>query len=345
MLVSEKLLDWYDSNHRVLPWRALPGKQQDPYYVWLSEIMLQQTTVATVKAYFIKFIEQWSTVNQLAEASLDEILHSWQGLGYYTRARNLHKCAQVIVNEYNGIFPQDYKELKKLPGIGDYTAAAILSIAFDIKATVIDGNVDRVISRLFVIEEPLPASKKIIREYARQLTPDTRSGDYAQALMDLGATICTPATPMCLLCPLKVECKALETPDPQFYPRRLPKAKKPYKYGIVFCLQRKSDGAVLLRKRPEEGLLGGMIEIPSSDWLEEKEPIQAVIKQSPLQVGFINTEKSIKHTFTHFSLELAIYKGNVNDNLKAPAGCFWCLPSEFEKQAIPTVMKKVINAF
>lgn len=343
MSFSEDLLDWYDANHRVLPWRAAPGVPANPYYVWLSEIMLQQTTVATVKAYFVKFIEQWPTLNSLAQASIDDILHSWQGLGYYTRARNLYKCAQIIVEEHNGQFPPNLKELKKLPGIGDYTAAAILSIAFDEKATVIDGNVERVISRIYAIEEPLPASKKIVKSHADILTPEKRSGDYAQAMMDLGATICTPTTPKCLLCPVKVDCKALEGVDPQLYPKRLKKNKRPQKYGFVFRIKRQRDGALILRKRPFDGLLGGMIEVPSSQWLEEIRTIEQVIPESPIYTEFINTQKSIQHTFTHFSLELFIYEAIIKMDCELPEGCFWCLPENFSNHAIPTVMKKVLK--
>lgn len=344
MTISTKLLDWYETNQRVMPWRAVKSEVPNPYYVWLSEVMLQQTQVVTVIPYFESFIKQWPTIMDLAKADIDQVLHSWQGLGYYSRARNLHKCALFVAEKYNGIFPQDLKALKALPGVGDYTAAAILSIAFNHSATVVDGNVERVISRIYAIEIPLPESKKIIKEYAIKHTPKLRPGDYAQAIMDLGATICTPTNPKCLLCPLKEGCTALKSGEPEKYPVRLPKKKKPHKYGIAFWIERQEDAAILLRKRPDSGLLPGMIEVPSSSWVVEKYPLSRVKIQAPLPSEFIQAHQAIKHTFTHFSLELEIYKAIVPVDSKIPQDCFWCLQNDFASYAIPTVMKKVINA-
>lgn len=341
--LADKLLEWYDTHHRELPWRAPLGKTADPYHVWLSEIMLQQTTVPTVKPYFKKFLEEWPTLHDLADADLDKILHRWQGLGYYARARNLHKCAKVLVETYNATFPQDCAELKKLPGIGDYTAAAIASIAFNKCVTVIDGNVDRVISRLYKIETPLPTSKPEIRLFAEQQTPCYRPGDYAQAMMDLGATICTPTSPKCLLCPLKEECQALQTGTPELYPIKQPKTAKPQKYGIAFWIQREGDSAVLLRKRPPKGLLGAMMEVPSSSWELEKPTIDHAQKESPLKCAYKETSKVAQHVFTHFALELQVYKATVPQETKAPKDCVWCSIEQFKDHALPTVFKKVIK--
>jgi A/G-specific adenine glycosylase len=343
MTVTEKLLNWYQTNQRELPWRTTTGGVVNPYHVWLSEIMLQQTTVATVKPYFKKFILRWPTIEDLASAELDEILVQWQGLGYYARARNMHQCAAVVVADYGGHFPQDLKMLKKLPGIGEYTAAAILSIAFQKQATVIDGNVERVMSRLYAIETPLPQSKQEIKNYAEALTPEKKPGDYAQAVMDLGATVCTPTSPRCLLCPLTEECKGYKTGKPEGFPVKLPKAKRPVKTGIVFWIENVDNGAVLLRKRPLKGLLAGMMEIPSTEWKVDTLNEVEALSEAPIITEWINTDKQINHTFTHFSLILKIYKGIVKSKTALPAHCLWCKKEKFDHYAIPTVMKKVIR--
>ena len=266
---ASRLLAWYDRHRRTLPWRAPAGRRADPYVVWLSEIMLQQTTVATVGDYFRRFVERWPTIEALAAAPIDEVLSAWAGLGYYARARNLHACALAVAGPHGGRFPTEEAALLALPGIGAYTAAAIRAIAFDQPASAVDGNVERVIARLFAIETPLPDAKTEIKARAARLVPAERAGDYAQAMMDLGATVCTPRNPRCVICPLMANCKARKLGLAEDLPRRAPKALKPTRRGLAFVLARK-DGAILLRKRPPKGLLGGMDEVPSSPWREGK---------------------------------------------------------------------------
>lgn len=279
--VANSLLDWYDRERRHLPWRAEPGQYSNPYHVWLSEVMLQQTTVATVKSYFAKFLTKWPTINALAAASLEDVLKEWAGLGYYARARNLHKCAQTIAFELGNTFPNTESELRKLPGVGDYTAAAIAAIAFDEPAVVVDGNIERVVSRLFRINEPLPKAKKQIKEATATITPPQRPGDFAQAMMDLGAGICTPKTPKCLLCPISAGCKAQKVGDMEKFPAKAPKKAKPTRRAISFWLEH--DGHVLLERRPAKGLLGGMPGFFSTEWIERPDfPAQLIIDdQSP----------------------------------------------------------------
>ena len=257
------LLAWYDRHRRVLPWRAKPGEAIDPYRVWLSEIMLQQTTVKTVGPYFARFVARWPDVGALAAAPLDDVLRLWAGLGYYARARNLHACARAVAER--GGFPRTEAELTTLPGIGRYTAAAIAAIAFDDHAVPVDGNVERVVTRLFAIEEELPAAKPEIQRLAQTLAPDARAGDFAQAMMDLGATICTPVKPACVLCPWMEDCAARRRGDPQTFPRKAPKREGKLRRGAAFVAVR-ADGCVLLRSRPPKGLLGGMTEVPTTDW-------------------------------------------------------------------------------
>ncbi|MDV7340015.1 A/G-specific adenine glycosylase [Terasakiella sp. A23] len=335
---AAQLLDWYDRERRDLPWRMVPGKKADPYKVWMSEIMLQQTTVATVKSYYKAFLEKWPTVQDLAGAELDEVLHAWQGLGYYARARNLHKCAQVVTRDHNGRFPESEKKLLDLPGIGPYTAAAVASIAFGLKATPVDGNVERVISRLFKVEETLPKAKKELTELAQTLTPTERAGDFAQAMMDLGATICTPKKAACGLCPWMKDCEARLKAEPTDYPRKEPKKPKPTKKAYVFWLTR-ADGAVLLRKRPEKGLLGGLMEFPSSDWIENLVDQKTALRQAPADALWKRKEGLVKHTFTHFHLELNPLVGRVQGN--PPVNGQWVRIEDLKDHALPTLMKKV----
>ena len=264
---ASRVLAWYDRHRRTLPWRAPAGERAEPYIVWLSEIMLQQTTVATVGDYFRRFVARWPTVETLAAAPIDDVLSAWAGLGYYARARNLHACARVVTEQLGGRFPEDEEGLRALPGIGSYTAAAIAAIAFDRPASAVDGNVERVIARLFSIETPLPDAKPEIAGRAARLVPRKRAGDYAQALMDLGATVCTPRAPRCMLCPIADDCRARSRGIAEQLPARLTKRQKPTRRGLAFVLARR-DGAILLRKRPAKGLLGGMDEVPSSAWRE-----------------------------------------------------------------------------
>ena len=274
--LSSNLLEWYDVHARPMPWRTPPaekkaGVQPDPYRIWLSEVMLQQTTVAAVKNYFNRFITRWPTVVSLAAADDGDVMGEWAGLGYYARARNLLKCARVITDEHSGIFPDDHATLLTLPGIGPYTAAAISSIAFDLRHVVVDGNVERVMSRLYDIHSPLPASKLELTAKAEHLTPNQRTGDYAQAVMDLGATICTPKSPACGICPWHEPCKARKAGTAPDLPKKTPKKPKPIRHGTVY-LGRRSDGAWLLERRPDKGLLGGMLGWPGSDWIDVTTP-------------------------------------------------------------------------
>ncbi|MEL6688249.1 MAG: A/G-specific adenine glycosylase, partial [Pseudomonadota bacterium] len=267
--MRKALLDWYDREGRTLPWRVrledrAKGVIPDPYAIWLSEIMLQQTTVPHGTPYWFKFLSIYPTVADLAAAPLDDVLTHWAGLGYYARARNLHKCANVIVEEHGGEFPSTYKELLKLPGIGDYTASTIAAICFDEATTIVDGNVERVITRLHELDSPLPKAKPEIKKLASVLSDAVRPGDYGQAVMDLGATICTPRSPSCLLCPWQDWCQASAHGTQANYPKKTPKKKMPIRYGRAYVYY--NDKSVWLRRRPEDGLLGGMMEVPGTDW-------------------------------------------------------------------------------
>ena len=336
--LPERLLAWYDRHRRDLPWRARRGERADPYRVWLSEIMLQQTTVATVGGYFARFTQRWPDLPALAAASLDDVLHAWQGLGYYARARNLHACARAVVERHGGRFPDDEAALGALPGIGLYTAAAIAAIAFGRAATPVDGNVERVIARLFAIAEPLPESKPALRRLAATLTPPERAGDYAQAVMDLGATICTPRKPKCILCPWREACRGHAAGIAEALPARRAASLKPMRRGVAFWAVR-PDGAVLLRRRPEKGLLGGMMEIPSTLWREAPWSEDEAIAAAPLPARWRLLPGVVRHTFTHFHLELAVLVGTVR---KAASCGQWVAPEDFPAQALPTVMKKVV---
>jgi A/G-specific adenine glycosylase len=334
------MLEWYDKHRRVMPWRAKPGAAVDPYRVWLSEIMLQQTTVATVGPYFERFLTRWPTVGDLAVAALDDVLHAWQGLGYYARARNMHKCARLVSDQYGGVFPDTELSLRELPGIGQYTAAAIAAIAFGRRAVVVDGNVERVMARFFAIEAPLPKVKPQLYEKADLLTPAARSGDYAQSVMDLGATICTPRSPKCLLCPLSSGCKGRAIAET--LPKRLPKGRKPTRRGVVFWLTR-PDGAVLLRRRPETGLLGGMMEAPSSPWTEGPAPEgDEVWNHAPVKARkHRRLPDMVRHGFTHFHLELIVYIGRTTAKTEPPSDSMWCPVGDLGRHALPTLMRKV----
>jgi A/G-specific adenine glycosylase len=335
--LRQSLLDWYDRNRRVLPWRALPGEVPDPYRVWLSEIMLQQTTVATVGPYFHEFLQRWPTVSDLARADLDEVLHAWQGLGYYARARNLHKCAVTVAEKHGGKFPDTEEELLSLPGIGAYTAAAVAAIAFGRKASPVDGNIERVMARIHAVTEPMPDAKPELRRLAAELTPETRAGDFAQAQMDLGATICTPRKPACGLCPWRKGCRAWDLGIAADLPRRKKKAEKPTRRGVAFWIT-DMRGDVLLRRRPEKGLLGGMTEIPSTDWRESGWTEADAKAQAPADAKWRKLPGMVRHTFTHFHLELEVWTGRASQ--KPATGSFIAIDA-FGDHALPTVMKKV----
>jgi A/G-specific adenine glycosylase len=339
---AKKLLAWYDLNRRVLPWRARPGEQPDPYAVWLSEIMLQQTTVAAVTEYYRKFLERWPQVTALAAAPAAEVMQAWAGLGYYSRARNLHACAQKIVEIHGGRFPSGEADLRALPGIGPYTAAAVASIAFGRRAIVIDGNIERVASRLLALETPLPAAKVAIAALVETLTPQKRPGDFAQAGMDLGATLCTPRNPDCHRCPLQADCVAHAQGNPESYPRKPRKKPRPQRRGAAYYLRR-LDGAVLARTRPPRGLLGGMVEFCGSDWRAERAEdwgLRHADKSAPLPGVIWSRAGEINHVFTHFALNLTIFVGAAPAGAEAPEGCVWLDETQMRIAALPSVMRK-----
>ena len=335
-----KLLRWYDANRRDLPWRAKPGDIIDPYRVWVSEVMLQQTTVATVKSYFVKFLERWPKIEDLAAAELDDILHAWQGLGYYSRARNLHKCALEVVAKWHGKFPKLEAELQSLPGIGPYTAAAVAAIGFGQNAIPVDVNVERVIARLYAIDTPLPKSKSRIRRLAAKLVPPKRPGDFAQALMDFGAIVCRQKKPKCDFCPLKSECLGYKEGKAASLPLRQPKKPRPVRHGTVFWLER-SDGAVLVRRRMERGLLGGMMEFPSTPWQETQPDADVLSSHAPCDVHWQKLEGTVEHIFSHFRLVLDVRVAYVATRFAGNHR--WCRPADFNQLALPTVMKKVVD--
>ena len=334
--MAETLLAWYDAHRRELPWRPPPGERAAPYRVWLSEIMLQQTVAAAVAPYFRRFLERWPDVEALAAASLDEVLQAWQGLGYYARARNLHAAARIVAAQHGGRFPDSEAGLRALPGVGDYTAAAIAAIAFARKATVVDGNVERVMARLFRIETPLPAAKKAIRNAAAGLTPEARAGDYAQAVMDLGATVCLPRRPRCAACPWSPACRGRAEGIAETLPVKMPKRQRPVRRGTAYWTE---DGAgrVLLRRRPETGLLGGMMEVPSGPWVEDGPPPEA----PPVKGEWQPLGAVARHGFTHFILELDVRTGRSAE--AAPGDCVWAPIDALADYALPTAMKKVVR--
>lgn len=333
------LLDWYGRHGRTLPWRARPGETPDAYRVWLSEIMLQQTTVATVGPYFQAFLGRWPTVTDLAAADLDAVLHAWQGLGYYSRARNLHKCARTVTERFGGRFPEDETDLLALPGIGPYTAAAIAAIAYGKRTIPIDGNVERVFSRLFTLDDPLPGLKKRIAGHASAIMPD-RPADFWQAVMDLGATVCRPRNPLCLTCPWAPACAANREGTAESYPRKVKAKAKPTRYGVAF-LVRNGEGAIWLRRRPESGLLGGMIEVPSTEWRETPWKTAEAVEAAPFEASWAAVDGTVRHTFTHFHLELTLLGAETAG--PAADGGFWCPPQGLADQALPTVMKKLLR--
>ena len=334
------LLSWYDRHRRRLPWRALPGETPDPYCVWLSEIMLQQTTVKAVGPYYARFLKQWPTVTKLAAAPLDDVLKVWAGLGYYARARNLHACARNVTEKHGGRFPPTEDALRALPGIGPYTAAAIAAIAFDQRAVAIDGNVERVIARLFAVETSLPAAEPDIRARAETLVPKGRPGDFTQAMMDLGATICTPKKPACALCPWMDTCAARRRGDPETFPRKAPKAEGKLRRGASFVVTR-TDGHVLVRSRPPNGLLGGMTEVPSTSWTQAFDENDA-LTAAPLKAKWRRMPGVVEHGFTHFPLQQSVYVARVPARTKAPGGMRWVAIAALAGEALPNVMRKIV---
>jgi A/G-specific adenine glycosylase len=344
------LLAWYDRHRRRLPWRALPGERADAYRVWLSEIMLQQTGVKTVGPYFEKFLGRWPDVAAMAQASLDDVLRMWAGLGYYSRARNLHACAVAVVRDHDGVFPDSEEGLRALPGIGPYTASAIAAIAFDRRTMPVDGNIERVVSRLYAVEEPLPQAKPRIQQLATTLLDDartgdekSRAGDSAQALMDLGASICTPKKPACALCPLDEDCLARARGDQETFPRKAPKKTGALRRGAAFVITRGDE--LLVRSRPEKGLLGGMTEVPGSDWLAGQDDM-AARAQAPVLKGIARWHRKagvVTHVFTHFPLELVVYTARVAADTRAPQDMRWVPIATLAGEALPNVMRKAIT--
>jgi A/G-specific adenine glycosylase len=339
--LSRSLLDWYARQARDLPWRAKPGAAADPYGVWLSEIMLQQTTVAAVRGYYQKFLRLWPDIHALAAAPLDDVLKAWAGLGYYARARNLHACARKLAVERGGFFPETEAGLRALPGIGSYTAAAIAAIAFGRPHAAVDGNAERVISRLYAIETPLPAAKPEIRKRAQALMPHAHPGDFAQALMDLGATVCTPRKPSCHICPWTDDCLGRKKGLAETLPRKAVRRSIPIRKGVAFWIER-GDGTVLLRRRPEKGLLGGMLEIPSTPWTARapRHPETA----APLAAAWRKLSGKVEHTFTHFHLELSVLKSESigTGELRIDGDYRWVPRRDLAAEALPTLMRKVV---
>lgn len=335
------VLDWYDRHHRKLPWRSPPGTPPpEPYRVWLSEVMLQQTTVPAVKPYFEKFLSLWPSVHDLANAPVEQVMEAWAGLGYYARARNLHKCAKAVSEQHGGQFPGSAAGLLDLPGIGPYTAAAIAAIAFDEPAAVLDGNIERVLARLFAVETPLPQARVELRRLAATVTPQQRPGDFAQGMMDLGATICTPKSPDCLLCPLQTHCLGFRRGIAETLPRKAAKAARPVRHTIAFLLQRKDDGAVLLRRRPPKGLLGGMLEVPSAPWRDTPWASGEALEHAPVGTDWLMLNGDAVHVFTHFELRIGAMLGQINTREAAKLDGQWQQPQE---AALPTVMKKMLG--
>ncbi len=334
------LLDWYDRHARALPWRAPPGagRRADPYAVWLSEVMLLQTTVATVGAYFRRFIERWPTVRDLAAADRDAVLAAWAGLGYYARARNMHACARAVLERHGGVFPSEEAALVKLPGVGPYTAAAVAAIAFDRRATPVDGNYERVIARLYAIETPLPDAKPEIRPRAEAMTPERRPGDFAQAMMDLGATICTPKKPACGLCPWRGDCAGRRAGLELELPRKRPKAPKPTRSGVAFVAL-DAEERLLLRRRPDKGLLGGMLGFPGTDWAEAPPSEAEIAAAAPFDAAWRAVEAEARHTFTHFHLRLALRAAQMAAPSSGPDDV-WVARDALDRAALPTLMRK-----
>ena len=349
------LLEWYDRHRRRLPWRPLAGERADPYSVWLSEIMLQQTGVKTVGPYFEKFLARWPDVDALGRASLDDVLRMWAGLGYYSRARNLHACAVAVLRDHGGAFPDTEEGLRALPGIGPYTAAAIAAIAFGRRTMPVDGNIERVVSRLFAVDEPLPQAKPLIQELATTLLgatragaksragdAESRAGDSAQALMDLGSSICTPKKPACALCPLNGDCVSSARGDQETFPRKSAKKTGALRCGAAFVVTRGDE--LLVRTRAEKGLLGGMTEVPTSHWLAAQDD-KTALKQAPTLKGIARWHRKagvVTHVFTHFPLQLVVYTANVPARARAPEGMRWVPISTLRDEALPNVMRKVI---
>jgi A/G-specific adenine glycosylase len=341
---AAKLLAWYDIHRRVLPWRAPPsskngGRKADPYRVWLSEIMLQQTTVQAVAGYYRKFLERWPTVRDLAAAPQDQVLAAWAGLGYYARARNLHAAAKMVADEMGGTFPATAAGLRELPGVGSYTAGAISAIAYDERQAAMDANAERVIARLYAVETPMPKAKAELHAHAMALVPE-RAGDFAQALMDLGSAICTPKRPACANCPLMENCAARKRGIQEQLPVKAPKIARPLKRGAAFVVTDRS-GAVLLMKRPDKGLLASMLEPPLGPWTDSFPSKAAVLKQAPFEAAWQKRAGLVRHGFTHFELEVEVYAASLPK--RPPVEGRWVAQEKLRDVELPTVMRKIVQ--
>jgi A/G-specific adenine glycosylase len=342
---AEALLAWYERHGRALPWRIGPaerrrGARPDPYRVWLSEVMLQQTSVKAVLPYFAAFSRRWPTVQALAAAPAEAVMAAWAGLGYYSRARNLVACARAVAARPDGAFPSSAAELERLPGIGAYTAAAIAAIAFDEPAPVVDGNVERVVARLFAVRQPLPGARPAIRAALAPLVPADRPGEFAEAMMDLGATICTPKRPACALCPLAAGCRARAVGAPQAYPVKAARRARPLRFGAAFVAL-SADGKVLLRRRPPRGLLGGMAEVPGTEWGDAP---PARTPEPPLPGAWSRLGAPVVHVFTHFELRLTVHAGRVAARTAAPPGDWWARLDRLDEAGLPSLMRKAVEA-
>jgi A/G-specific adenine glycosylase len=340
---AQDLLAWYERHARPLAWRIGPadrrrGVRPDPYRVWLSEVMLQQTTAKAVAPYYRRFVARWPDVRALAAAADEDVMAAWAGLGYYARARHLLAGARAVASRPRAAFPETVAELAELPGVGAYTASAIAAIAFGEAAPVADTNVERVVARLFGIEEPLPGAKPRIRAALAPLVPSDRPGEFAEGLMDLGATICTAARPVCALCPWSAPCVARRDGRQAELPRKRARKPRPLRHGVAY-VARRADGAMLLRRRPPRGLLGGMCEVPVSDW-SEAPPRGA----PPLAAGWRRVGQPVEHVFTHFVLRLAVERAEVHAAAEAPAGCWWAPAGALAGAGLPSVMKKAVEA-
>ena len=349
---SNTLLSWYDLNRRILPWRAPPGEISNPYFVYLSEIMLQQTVVRTVIPYFLKFVRKWPDINALAKAELHEINSYWAGLGYYSRAKNLHETAKIISNKYDGFFPTDKNSLIALPGIGEYTSSAIMAIAFDRKSNVVDGNVERVFSRFYAVEKPIPESKVFIKNIAEKHLPGQRYGDYAQALMDLGSLICIPKSPRCTICPLLAICDVGGSTRAKQYPIKLSKKEKEDRYGLFFYLKNK-DGAVLFKTNKSSGLLANMDMLPSIGWYEDSNRFKSspkfYKKHEFLGLKWKILDRNLVHIFTHFKLNCTVAIATINDENELlidldKTTYRFVQKDNMNDLALPSLIKKILNS-
>ncbi len=337
---AARLLAWYDIHRRELPWRTRRGETPDPYRIWLSEIMLQQTTVQAVAPFYREFLKRWPTVGRLAAASLEDVLAAWAGLGYYARARNLHKAAQLVTRELGGKFPKTFEGLRELPGVGEYTAGAIAAIAFDFPYAAMDANAERVVARFAAIKEPLPKSKPAMRAALQAQVPQKRAGDFAQAMMDLGSTICTPKRPACGNCPWMEGCKARMAGIQELLPAKGKERERPLRRGAAFVV-RDANGAVLLQKRPERGLLGGMFQPPLGPWTGKFPTAKEALLQAPFRADWRKRAGIVRHGFTHFALEIEVYSADVAKRPKANGR--WIEADNLPTCALPTVMRKILT--